>query len=193
MNPLAAINKNLRELEKAYGQIRSEETRTKADNAIGDVIGRIRPVQAVSVWTDTALSEASGGGGATVTLGADQNAPASVSVGSAFVSKETWKDGVTTVYPADYEEPKIEGDLEGSGTFYPETVVASVPEPQWIGGWPEYAFIEVVGLFPNRRSLKGTIGDGRTVHVERRMDWKPGRIKGRLVRAGAAPVYRTMA
>lgn len=91
------------------------------------------------------------------------------------------------------EEKAIEGDLPGtSGTFYPETV-SSVPEPKWIGGWPEYAFIEVVGLFPNRRSLKGTIGDGRTVHVERRMDWRPGRIKGRLVRAGASALYRTMA
>lgn len=205
MNPLASISKSLRELETSYGKIKTEETREKAQNAIADVMGRIRPVGAVSVWSDTALSEASGGGGATVTLGEDQKRPESVSVGSAFVSKETWEDGTTTVYPAGYKpfvdegergpgvcEHEIEGDLEGSGTFYPETVVASVPEPQWIGGWPEYAFIEVVGLFPNRRSLKGTIGDGRTVHVERRMDWKPGRIKGRLVRAGSAPVYRTM-
>lgn len=209
MNPLAAINKNLRELEKAWGKIKSPETLDKAREAWHATHKRVCPVREpegrVGVWTDTALSEASGGGGATVTLGGDQNAPASVSVGSGFVSREEWKDGVTTVYPRDYKpfvdegergpgvcEHEIEGDLEGSGTFVVETVVPSVPEPQWIGGWPEYAFIEVVGLFPNRRSLKGTIGDGRTVHVERRMDWKPGRIKGRLVRAGAAPLYRCM-
>ncbi len=196
MNPLAAISKNLRELESAYGKIRTDETREKANSAINSVMDRIQPprveLREVTFPSIAPLVEEFMAPVATVTLGADQNAPASVSVGSAYVSKETWKDGVTTVYPAGYEEPVVEGDVNGtSGTFYTETVT-SVPEPQWIGGWPEYAFVEVVGLFPNRRSLKGTIGDGRTVHVERRMDWKPGRIKGRLVRAGAAPLYRTI-
>jgi len=220
MNPLASIAKNLRELEASYGKIKSEETREKAQIAIGMACGRMAvpplpnvDLQLVAFAKPESVSVASGG---SVTLEADlgrvgeNNVTASVSVGSVGVTgiKTEWKDGVTTVYPVEKpfvdegepgpgaclpvvpEEPAVEGDVGGSsGTFYPETVESPV---EMIGGWPERSEINVVGLFPNRRSLRGLLPDGRGVHVERRMDWKVGMIRGRLVRAGAAPLYRTI-
>jgi hypothetical protein len=201
MNPLAAISKNLRELEKAWGQIKTPETMEKARDAWHATHRRVCPMREPEGPVVSAASVEGEGVSLTVTFGEKQDAPQSVSVGPERVYGsgvgESFKDGVTTVFPADYkpitEEPAVEGDLPGqTGTFYPETVTAE-PEVNWIGGWPEYAQVKVVGLFPNRRSLKGSLSDGRTVHVERKMGWEPGEVRCRLIYAGAAPRYRTMA
>jgi hypothetical protein len=95
--------------------------------------------------------------------------------------------------PADLE---IEGDLPGtSGTFYHETaVVGSEPAPapvEQIGGWPVRSVIDLTGLAPNRRMLKGRIEDGRIVSVERKVG-AVGRVTGRLMMAGVSPLYRVV-
>jgi len=107
--------------------------------------------------------------------------------------------GVTTVYPKGYvfskEEAKVEGDVGDTGTFYTETVVAgpAVEAPkEKVGGWPVSGEIEVIGLAPNRRMLRGRLGDGRVVNMERTIRvWKAAdKVVGKLVRAGASPLYR---
>jgi hypothetical protein len=91
-------------------------------------------------------------------------------------------------------EPEIEGDLPGtSWTFYHETaVVGSEPVPvELIGGWPVRSQIDLTGLAPNRRMLKGRLEDGRVVSVERRVG-AVGRVTGRLMMAGVSPLYRVV-
>ncbi len=208
MNPLASIAKSLRELETAYGKIKSEETRVKAQSAIQKSLGEMCPVQAVSQWStiagESTAPTATFSGGGSVTIGENWNAPESFSASSVGTTglMQTWVNGVTTVYPkkeevfVDEGEPgpgsclprEIEGDVGGTGTFYPETVTEE------IGGWPMKAIIQIVGLAPNRRLLKARLGDERMVSVERGMrPWRPGeKVISKLVRAGSSPLYRIM-
>ncbi len=215
MNPLASIAKSLRELETAYGKIKSEETRGKANSAINSVMERIGPcvvtysqpeveLRPVAFPSIAPLVEEFMKPVATVTIGENWNAPESFSASSVGTTglMQTWVNGVTTVYPkkeevfVDEGEPgpgsclprEIEGDVGGTGTFYPETVTEE------IGGWPMKAIIQIVGLAPNRRLLKARLGDERMVSVERGMrPWRPGeKVISKLVRAGSSPLYRIM-
>ncbi len=211
MNHLSIVNKHLKGLEAAYSSIRTEETRERAKLSIQMACGRmavpglpdvdVKPVEFVRPGSVSAAS------GESITLGGVVGGPvvqeasgvvseASVRVEVPFVDQGGPGPGVVAI-PVVPEEPAVVGDLEGSGTFYPETVTAhdvgAAEVANEIGGWPEYAQIRTVGLYPNRRSVKGFLGDGRTVHVERRLGWVPGEIRGRLVRAGSSPLYRITA
>ena len=139
---------------------------------------------------------------ATVKSWVNEKFPSIVHSGITTVSSS----GTTTVYPADYvpssvpffstqpivpEEPFIEGDTPGAtGTFYTETLITESP-PEMIGGWPDKSLVRVLGLAANRRHIRGTLGDGRMVAVERKEPWTAGsEVRAKLVRAGASPLYR---
>ena len=101
------------------------------------------------------------------------------------------KSGISVPF---FEEPAIEGDLPGTtGTFYTETFQTESPV-EIIGGWPDKSEVKLIGLAPNRRMLRGTLGDGRLVSIERKQPWTAGAVvQTKLIRAGASPLYRIMA
>lgn len=203
MNQLSTINKSIRQISEAYQKIKTEETRKKADIAIRGLVWMYTQgagESGASVGTETV-------GGATVSIVAEMGVSGQESgkegalgvQGSNAVVTST-SGGVTTVYPKGYvfskEEPKVEGDVGDTGTFYTETVVTEpaveAPKPEEVGGWPVRGEIEVIGLAPNRRMLRGRLVDGRVVNMERTIRvWKAAdRVVGKLVRAGSSPLYR---
>jgi hypothetical protein len=210
MNYIAMIKKSLSGLETAYSGIKKAETRQKARDEIMAACSRMGvavgvPAVTASVGGVVSMTvERFIGDGRDMTVTCGDVPCKAVESGFPGVSTTT-VNGVTTVYPADYEEGErgpgafaheIEGDVNGTtGEF--ETVT-TVPEPvsepvEMIGGWPERTLVTLTGLAPNRRMMKGKIGDGRSVCVERGLG-KPtsGEHKCRIVRAGLSPLYRML-
>jgi len=209
MNHIAIVNKHLKGLESAFAAIGSTETLQKAREAVRQTnlkLG-IEPrsemscLQAQSegvaaVPTITFVvgrSDSVGGVSAPIS---SQNVCTATETGSDSLSSAFLNDGVVAEEPSD---PKIEGDLPGcTGTFYYETVrtpesAAGDPEIELIGSWPASALITVIGLAPNRRSVKCRLPepDGRIVSMERSGTWKAGdEVKVKLVRAGTYPLFR---
>lgn len=193
------VRKHLKGLEAVYAAIPNETARTKARDEIAAAFGRMGygAVKAEAPFVDQ--GEPGPGSMAIPPVDFTQNTHTVVTMSSG---------GVTTVFPSNYntvascEVPVIEGDVNGSsGTFYTETMVTTLPAAETpveqIGGWPVIATVAIMGLAPNRRSLKGrvTVGsDSKIVSVERKPGVQTGsNVKGLLVRAGAAPLYRVVA
>jgi hypothetical protein len=177
MNHLSIIEKHVKAIESSYLNIKTDGTREKARWAIHGLNGRLFA------------------GNESVAI--PEPVQASVPVEAVLTREEGKSDcgavSVAASLPVVPEEPAIVGDLEGSGTFYPETVT-SLPV-EMIGGWPERGEMEIMGLAPNRRHLTASLPDGRKVSVERTFGrlWKPGeKVQCRIVRAGAAPLFRVV-
>jgi hypothetical protein len=164
MNPLASIKKNLRGLEEAFGQAKSKETRWKCEEAMRESVGRMVPR-----WFEHA--------GPTATL--------SVNGVPVLNGGEVATESVGAVVPSETVTVNCAA---------PVGAVAVVDKAQPpIDGWPVEAEIQVGGLFPNRRRLKGELEDGRVVAVERRPGVQTGsRVVGKLVLGGRPPLYRVV-
>lgn len=211
MNPLNSIKMHLKGVEKAYGQIVTSETRDKATEIIQGGVSRMG-IPAVFVGMPPVVEYgnpvvpqdlpavavvATEGYKATTT---DSLPVESKETGFPGVST-TVANGVTTVYPHDYEEGErgpgafsheIEGDTDKAERDIDPCLA---PKVDMIGGWPERGEVEVWGLAPNRRHLRGKLDDGRVVTIERTFgrEWKPNeKVTCRLVRAGAACLYRVV-
>jgi len=184
MNPLPTIKKHIRALDAAFDKIKSPETKKQAGGLIREAFIRYEgfclPSLTVTEAPTIAPQSSETLGGVTVFPAVPES-----SVDGLLAAMQG--DGVV----ASDEEPAVEGDLPGAtGPFYPETVVAPAEQ---IGGWPCTAEVEIIGLAPNRRSLKAKlVQDGRPVSMERSLqNWKAAdRVAGKLVRAGQYPMYR---
>ena len=211
MNPLASINKSIRELEASWPKCKTEESRGKARDAIAAACNRmglgffemvvpdgVAGVPAPSVVMSVpdvfpgTLGEELPGGGVVVTP----------EVGRPVELKET---GSVEVYNGNPVLPPV-SDHEWEGSASHSVTVAEqvkhespvlAPHPvDIIGGWPERSQIEIYGLAPNRRHLRGKLDDGRVVTVERTFGrvWTNGeKVACRLIRAGGAPLFRVCA
>jgi hypothetical protein len=162
MNYLSIVSKHIELAEVAYGNIKTEETRLKAKDVIIASLGRMGMGWVGKIPEQPRQPEECA-----------YNA-VSVTVGSAVT---------------------VEGVVVGSvgevPLVCPETAVVGVQEVEMIGGWPERAVVTLTGLAPNRRMMRGRIGDGRVVCVERGLG-KPtsGDHNCRIIRAGVSPLYR---
>ncbi len=175
MNHIAIINKHVRALQATYSNIGSSETKQKARDAV---------VGMLSSWWGSRETW-----GAGVVAMQPIPVPVEVSVPTEAVSTPVVAESGCGANTEPVALPVIEGDLPGAtGTFYAETVVAPVAQ---IGGWPVAASMTVIGLAPNRRTVKGRLEDGRVVSLERSGSWKAGDVVGvRLIRAGTFPLFR---
>lgn len=192
MNPIASINKSLRELEAALPKCKTPESRGKARGAISAACSRMGlgffPLvvpggDSVGVAGETvniAIPEPVGG----VLVGVEGQATPEGE--KPVEAKETGKDAVL--------EPVSDHDHEVLVKVEHEKI-EKVPEGEKeIGGWPVEGRVTIMGLAANRRSLRGILEDKRGVCVERHFrTWKVGeRVGVRLIRAGANPLYRVM-
>ena len=186
MNYDAMVKKNLAALEAAFAEMKPV-TKERCGAMVRDAVARMMPVPAPLP----------------VTIPADPLARAMVEDGivkspPVWNGVTTTSDGVSTFVKVidehPVEEPAIEGDLPGTtGTFYTETFQTESPV-EFIGGWPDKSEVKLIGLAPNRRMLRGTLGDGRLVSIERKQPWTAGAVvQTKLIRAGASPLYRMMA
>jgi hypothetical protein len=199
MNYLAQVKKHATLMEVAYGNIVTPETGSKAFEVIRDSLGRMG-------FNPSGIPVGSTGGVVTVVSGEPNSVTTGLcapAVESPATVTEAAQDGLLMAMinggVVVSETPKVEGDVGStSGMFTVEAghlVKDPSPEPDKVGGWPAEAEIEIVGLAPNRRSLKAKLLDGRTVSLERTLtNWKAAdKVKGKLVRAGAFPLYRMVA
>lgn len=186
MNYLNVVGRACREIDKALGSIKNQDTKLKAYEIVR---GFAWSSDAYGLWkADKPVSEpVVGGVGAGVALEGEKpvEAKETAPVGeSGFPVVATVSDGTTTtVFPADYV-PEVEGDVGSTGTFYPETFTAGN-----VGGWPQEAEIQITGLTANRRMFLGRLPDGRTVNVERKLGLK-GTVRGHIIQAGYRALYR---
>jgi hypothetical protein len=175
MNPLPTVTKSVLAISTAYAAAKNPDVRRKCREMVMDLASGMCP--AVSENSSTVASPSP-------ILSVVDAAGVSVAVSApdAVGSKESVSEGA---------DPEIEGDLPGtSGTFYHETALVAAPV-ELIGGWPVRGAIDLTGLAPNRRMLKGRLEDGRVVSVERRVG-AVGRVTGRLMMAGVSPLYRVV-
>lgn len=207
MNHLASVKKIMSCLEVAYGRIATEGTRQKAKDEISAGCARmglgffpmvgpdtVNVVPSLSLrlpedgkpeWVAafapeipsmsvSVLVAGANQGGEALPAGLREDAPKAKETG--FVDEGELGPGVMT---------EVVGDLTPAET--------DLPVVELIGGWPKVAEIEVTGLAPNRRMLKGRlVSDGRSVSMERTMKaWKVmDRVSAKLMRAGGSPLYR---
>lgn len=195
MNQLAIIRKHLKGIDMAFDGVKTTETKKRAGGMIREAFHRyegfclpalevggtvtVDPVPAVTLVADVYPGTLGGEvGGLGVGVAAEVGRPV-----EAVETASVWVCAVEEV----------------TGTFAPSTLVGpegvDVLPDKMIGGWPELAEVEIIGLAPNRRSLKGwLVADRRTVSVERGLrSWKAGDVvKTRLVRAGQFPLFRIM-
>ena len=171
MNPLNSIKSHLKHIESMWGAIKSEDTRLKARAMIDEASSRmLLPTNTVNVVP----SEFLGSGEA---LGCAPTEPPPE-------PKETPPTPIL-------ESPFTVGGAPASSPIPPTDLpTVSLSEPL-IDSWPPSSPITILGLAPNRRSLRASLPDNRIVSVERIPQIQIGATpQARLVRAGRYPLYR---
>ena len=163
MNPLNSIKSHLKHIESMWGAIKSEDTRLKARAMIDEASSRMLiPTNTVNVVP----SEFLGSGEA---LGCAPTEP-----------PPEPKETPPTPIP---EPPPVDNEHVAPGC-------EQFSEPL-IDSWPSSSPITILGLAPNRRSLRASLPDSRIVSVERIPQIQIGDTPhARLVRAGRYPLYR---
>lgn len=188
MNPLNSIRKHLVGLEASYVGIKTDTTRAKAKDMILESCSRMGMgfLPLVVGETVTALSQNE----IQVTETVDSGTTVSLSVDCSVGETGILSPVVGESAPKAVETPVLPVVVGGAEVGSPPVVVTERVE--LVGGWPITGEIEVVGLAPNRRTLKGKLGDGRTVSMERSLKpWKVGEVvRAKLIRAGTYPLYR---
>ena len=163
MNPLNSIKSHLKHIESMWGAIKSGDTRLKARAMIDEASSRmLLPTNTVNVVP----SEFLGSGEA---LGCAPTEP-----------PPEPKETAPTPIP---EPPPVDNEHVAPGC-------EQFSEPL-IDSWPSSSPITILGLAPNRRSLRASLPDNRVVSVERIPQIQIGSTpQARLVRAGRYPLYR---
>lgn len=194
---------HLKGLERTWAEIKTSETHARARELLEASVGKFGLT--LYEMTVMSLAEVSGVPAPNVIVAIPEAVEGGVSVGECQVSFSEGRPEEAARMVEIYKgnpvlEPITDSDWEvgepGPGVM-PEgdthESVAEIPAVGMIGGWPEKAEITISGLAPNRRHLRGILPDSRVVTVERtfRKEWKGGeRVSCRLIRAGAAPLFR---
>lgn len=209
MNQLAVLNKHLRLAGEANAKITGVESRKKANEAIrgfavevgGFSLGELLEgaaqvtvqVPSVILGVPEPLAVCSVGGSTEIPTTELRPVEAAISASAEIYKGNPVLEPVTD-HKFEVGEPGP-GVMEVIGdTHVAEQDVVADPIPQ-VGGWPMTGEVSIMGLAPNRRSLRAKLPDGRTVSVERNLsNWKVAdSVKCRLIRAGQYPLYRIVA
>jgi len=178
-NHVLTCQKALKDWASAYEKIKGVEAKRKAREGIQDLFSSVVGVPG------TANS------GPTVTLTVDASEmPVGASVshdptgGILPPNYPVESKGMAFVDEGEAGPGIMEGDLEPAER--------DIPPVEMVDGWPMRAEIKVIGLAPNRRMLKGVLGE-KFVSVERKPGWANRVYPMKLIRAGIAPLYRICA
>lgn len=161
---------HLKGVERAMESIKGEETRVRGRVMVEEILGR---------WgARRGAQDGSGVVGGAVVASVSESAP------------KATETALVGVYGVGEHACEMGQEVEVNRSV--DVVEEVTKQVEEIGGWPVRAKVSVTGLTPNRRMLKGKVGE-RWVTVERKATVKAGDvIEGKLMRAGAVPLYRAV-
>ena len=186
-NYVSACGGHLKRWVEGYGKIKGEGARKRARDGLIDLYSSVVSVGGGEVVTVVTGDTVTVDSGTTTTFSVSTVSGDSSVASVPVVAKETAPVEVPSV------PVEIEGDVGGTGMI--DAVVEEKAEApvEVVGSWPMVGKFDLIGLAPNRRTLKGRmVGDGRVVSLERNLKaWKSGdTVNAKLIRAGAFPLYR---